>query len=139
VCRVALSLVVSISTFFLCASGDRPCNHRREPLLRRGLCRCRFGVISESTVASQRASLCSTLRSFSLSFFYLLLSFTNWSSISCPSAPPCAGLSCLSSLATPPPLAPPRLLGAGISTPHRGASLETRENHQVILLQLVVR
>ncbi|KAH0405495.1 hypothetical protein KCU89_g158, partial [Aureobasidium melanogenum] len=53
----------------------------------------------------------------------------NWSSPSFPSALPCDTSSCLPSLAIPPPLAPPRPLGAGISTPHGGASLEIRENH----------
>ena len=37
----------------------------------------------------------------------------------------------------PPRRAPPRPLGAGISTPHRSASLEIRGNHQETLLQLV--
>ena len=61
-----------------------------------------------------------------------------WSLFPCSSAPLCPISSRLPSLAIPPPLAPPRLFGAGISTPHRGALLETRENHQEALLQLVV-
>ena len=67
------------------------------------------------------------------------LSLIIWSSASCPSTSPCASPSGVPPLAIPPPRAPPRPLGAGISTPHRGASLEIRGNHQETLLQLVVQ
>ena len=61
--------MLGVSAIFLCTSGHPSCSRRRGLFPRRGLCRCRVGVVGESAVASWRAPFCSALWTFSFSLF----------------------------------------------------------------------